>query len=106
MWFCVAYSRADASIIGRTTSFIGVIQSETNVHCSPSHLERRREVGHAELRQPLLGDVEVFQAIAHLLPGERLLAVHLLGGADRFGHDHGVDEAAVVEHLADMLAVA
>ena len=37
MPFCFAYSLADASIIGRTTSFIGVIQSETNDHCSPSH---------------------------------------------------------------------
>ena len=32
-----AYCAADASIIGRTTSFIGVIQSETNDHFSPSH---------------------------------------------------------------------
>ena len=28
--------------------------------------------------------------------------MHFLGGADRLDHDHGVDDAAVVEHLADL----
>ena len=56
--------------------------------------------------QPLLADVQALQAIAHLLSGQRLLTMHLLGGADRLGHDHGVDEAAVVEDLANVLALA
>jgi hypothetical protein len=33
----LAYCAAEASIIGRTTSFMGMIQSLTGIHCSPSH---------------------------------------------------------------------
>src|ERR671919_1748975 len=39
-------------------------------------LERRGEIGPAELCEPLLGDVEVLETIAHLPPGQRLAPLH------------------------------
>src|SRR5947209_10633705 len=69
-------------------------------------LDRVREALHAQLLEPLLGEVEVLHAPADLLAGERLVAVFRHRGADRLGGQHRVDEAAVVERLADRVLVA
>src|SRR5260370_11309610 len=69
-------------------------------------LDRVREALHAELVEPLLGEIQVLEAPADLLAGERLVAVLPHRRADRLGREHGVDEAAVVERLADGLLLA
>src|SRR5437867_1935127 len=69
-------------------------------------LDRVREALHAQLLEPLLGEIEVLHAPADLLAGERLVAVFRHRGADRLGGQHRVDEAAVVERLADRVLVA
>src|SRR5574337_2014342 len=66
------------------------------------HAERAQEALHAELFQPLLREVEVLVAPAHLLAGERLVPVLRHRGADALHVEHGVDERPVVEHLADL----
>src|SRR5439155_10240291 len=65
-------------------------------------LDRMREALHAELLEPLLGQVEVLEAPAHLLAGERLVAELRHRGADRLGREHRVDDAAVVERRAQV----
>src|SRR5574337_78102 len=60
-----------------------------------------REALHAELVEALLGEIQVLEPPARLLAGERLVAVLAHGRADRFGAEHRVDDAAIVEHLAD-----
>ena len=64
-------------------------------------LSGRMHALHAELLESLLGHVEVLQAPAHLLAGRRALAVLLHGRADGLDVEHGVDDGAVVEDLAD-----
>src|SRR5882672_5302835 len=66
-------------------------------------LDRMREVLHADLLEPLLGQVEVLEAPAHLLAGERLVTELRHRRADRLGGEHRVDEAAVVERGAEVL---
>ena len=79
MPFCFAYSAAAASIIGRTTSFIGVIQSETNVHWSPSHCCTR-----------------IAWSLAYVDEGEHFLVVY----------DRETDEARVIVEDAAALKAA
>src|SRR5262249_134349 len=61
------------------------------------HLDRPQLALEAELFDAFGGDVEVLEAPAHLLAGERLLAEPLLRGADRLDAEHGVDQSAHVE---------
>src|SRR5574341_1994936 len=55
------------------------------------HLDRLQQVERAELLQALLVDLQVLDAPAHLLAGERTLAVLGLRGADRFGGQDSLD---------------
>src|SRR5712692_300300 len=57
----------------------------------------------AELLDAIGGDVEVLEAQAHLLAGQRLLAEFFLGRADRLDSEHGVDQPADVENLSGLL---
>src|SRR5262245_16390767 len=65
-----------------------------------------REALHAELLEPLVGHVEVLESPADLLTRERLVPELRHRRADGLDGEHGVDDAAVVEHLADRLALA
>src|SRR5258705_5699765 len=65
-------------------------------------LDRVREALHADLVEPLLGQVEVLEAPADLLARERLVAVLRHRRSDRLGRQHRVDEAAVVERSAEV----
>src|SRR5207245_4545443 len=67
------------------------------------HLDRMRKALHADLLEPLLGQVEILEAPAHFLAGERLLAELRHRGTDRLGREHRVDDAPVVERRADRL---
>src|SRR3954469_11285240 len=67
------------------------------------HLDGRGEALHAELLQPRLGDVERLEPGPHVLAGDDLLAADALRVADRLGDEHRVVDAAIVEHLADLL---
>src|SRR5262245_27459988 len=58
-------------------------------------LDRMREALHADLLEPLLGQVEVLEAPPHLLAGGRLVAVLRHRGADGLDRQHRVDEPAV-----------
>src|SRR6266852_8096420 len=51
-------------------------------------LDRVREALHADLLEPLLGEVEVLEAPAHLLAGERLVAELRHRGAEGLGREH------------------
>src|ERR1051325_11044934 len=68
-----------------------------------AHLDRLENAIEAELLDACRGDVEVLEAPAHLLAGQRLVAVVRLGGADRLDAEHAVDQAAHVEDLAGLL---
>src|SRR5581483_4664742 len=57
----------------------------------------------AERLQAVSREVEVLEAPAHLLAGERLVAELPLCSADRLDAQHGVDETAVVEHLGEVV---
>src|SRR5690606_22468668 len=57
----------------------------------------------AELLDPLLRDIEVLKAPPDLLTRERLLAELRLSRADGLHADHRVDDAAVVENVADLV---
>src|SRR6266404_4242174 len=65
------------------------------------HLDCLHEPGRAEVFQARLADLQVLDAPAHLLAGQRLLAVFLLCLADRFDGDDTVHHAAVVIDAAD-----
>src|SRR5919197_147450 len=66
------------------------------------YLERRHEADGAELLQALVVDVEMLDAPAHLLAGDRLaLAELLLGDADRLYRDDAGDDAARVVDRAE-----
>src|SRR5262249_38921798 len=67
------------------------------------HLDRPQLALEAELFDAFGGEVEVLEAPAHLLAGERLLAEPLLRGADGLDAEHGVDQSAHVEDLARLL---
>src|SRR3954453_8629954 len=67
------------------------------------HLDGRGEALHAELLQPRLGDVERLEPGPHVLAGDDLPAADALRVADRLGDEHRVVDAAIVEHLADLL---
>src|SRR5688572_21159056 len=54
------------------------------------HLERVREALHAELLEPLVGEIEVLEAPPDLLGGRRRLGA-LHAGADGLGRLHIVD---------------
>src|SRR5205823_12828611 len=65
-------------------------------------LERRHEPDGAELLQALVVDVEVLDAPAHLLAGDRLALAELrLRDADRFDRDDAGDAAARVIDRAE-----
>src|SRR6476620_8384190 len=64
-----------------------------------AQLDRADHALEAELLDARGGQIEILEAPANLLAGHRLVAVLLHGGADRLGAKHGVEEAAVVEHL-------
>src|SRR5687767_6141968 len=70
-----------------------------------AHLEGVREALHAELLEPLVGEVQILEAPADLLGGRRRLGA-LHARADGLGGVHRVDEAAVVERLAHRLLLA
>src|SRR5437016_5482713 len=65
------------------------------------HLERLHESGCTQLLQARLADLQILDAPAHLLAGQRLLAELLLGLANRFNRDDAVDDAAVVVDRTD-----
>src|SRR5882724_9131943 len=66
------------------------------------HLERRHQARGAELLQALVVDVEVLDAPAHLLAGDRLaLAEFGLRVADRLGGDDARHDAARVVDRAE-----
>jgi hypothetical protein len=69
------------------------------------HLDRPDHALEAELLDALGGEIEMLDAPAHLLAGHRLVAELGHGGADRFGAQHRVDQAAVVEHRADLVGL-
>src|SRR2546421_11384026 len=69
-------------------------------------LDRVHEALHPELFQAWLGEIEVLEAPADLLAGERLVAVLDHRGANRLGGEHRVDDAAVVERRAHLLLLA
>src|SRR5262245_45683815 len=58
------------------------------------HVDRLQHAFEAELLDAIGGDVEILEAPAHLLAGQRLLAEPLLRGADRFNTEHRVDQSA------------
>ena len=67
-------------------------------------LDRLHEALEAQLLQPRLVEVEVLEALAHVLGVDHLLAGEALGGGDRLGDQDRVHHAAIVEVLADPLA--
>ena len=67
------------------------------------HLDRLGEAFHAERLQARLGDVQVLQTPAHLFAGHGLVAELAHGGADGLDAVHGVDQGAVIQHLADVV---
>src|SRR5215471_14957450 len=66
-------------------------------------LDRLELALEAELLDAVRRDVEVLETPAHLLAGHRLVAEARLRGADRLDAEHGVDQAAHVEHIAGVL---
>src|SRR5262245_62100464 len=69
-------------------------------------LERVRETLHPELLEALVGQAQVLESPPDLLAGEGRVAIPGHGRPDRFHLEHGADQAAVVEDLADGLALA
>src|SRR6516225_5035450 len=67
------------------------------------YLDRSQLALESELLETIGGEVEVLEAPAHLLAGERLLAEPLLRSADRLDAEHGVDQSAHVEDIARFL---
>src|SRR6516162_6565642 len=67
------------------------------------YLDRSQLALESELLETIGGEVEVLEAPAHLLAGERLLAEPLLRGADRLDAEHGIDQSAHVENLTRLL---
>src|SRR6516165_956579 len=66
-------------------------------------LDRHHQPIGAQLGNALPRDVEVLVAPLHLLAFERLLAELALRGTDRLEIEDRIDDAAVVEHLADLI---
>ena len=64
---------------------------------------RRDEAAEADLLEASLGQVERFEAAAHVLGIDHLLAGELLRVADALDDEHRVVDAAVVERFADLL---
>src|SRR5512146_88512 len=69
-------------------------------------LDRLHEARHAELLDRVGRNVQMLEAPAHLLAGERLLAEFLLRLAHGLDAEHRGHHPAVVEHLADVLLLA
>src|SRR6516225_6681895 len=67
------------------------------------YLDRPQLALEAELFDAFGGEVEVLEAPAHLLAGERLLAEPLLRGADGLDAEHGVDQSADIKDLARLV---
>src|SRR5205085_956489 len=65
--------------------------------------KRLKHIREAQFFQPLGRKVEVLETPTNLLAGQRLVAVLLLGGTNRFYSEHRVDQAAVVEDLSDSI---
>src|SRR5690606_4377608 len=70
-----------------------------------AHPHRLQQIGEAKRVDTLRREVQVLDAPAHLLTGERLLAVLLLRGAHGFGYEHGIHDAAIVADAAEIVAV-
>src|SRR5271166_6393609 len=68
-----------------------------------SRLERNRETIEADRLEAGGVDVEIFEAPAHVLAGHDLLAGDLLRLGDGFGDQHRIVDAAIVEHLAELV---
>src|SRR5271155_193956 len=68
-----------------------------------ARLDWADEAGEADRLQTRVVDVEVFQAAAHILAGDDLLAGDLLRFGNRLRDQHRVVDAAIVEHLADLI---
>src|SRR2546430_16503187 len=66
-------------------------------------LDRVGEALHPDLFEALLGQVQVLEAPAHLLGRGRLPPGALHRGADGFGGEHRVHDAAIVERRAHLL---
>src|SRR5262245_21819192 len=66
------------------------------------HLDRLHHLAEAELLQAVCAEVEVLHTLPHLLTGD-LRPILLDGIANRLRGDHGVDQAAIVKHLADLV---
>ena len=66
-------------------------------------LHRLQHALEAQFLDALGGEVEVFEAPAHLLARQRLVAELLLRGANGLHAEHRVDDAAVVEHLSEVV---
>ena len=68
-----------------------------------ARLERTDEAVEADRLQSRGVDVEVFEAAAHVLARDDLLAGDLLRLGDRLGDQHRVVDAAIVKHLAELV---
>ena len=67
------------------------------------HLDRAGESLEAKFLPARLGDLQRLETAPHIFAGDVLLAGDLLRVADRLGDQHGVENAAVVEVLADFV---
>src|SRR5579871_5257202 len=68
-----------------------------------AQVDRRGKAGETQLLVTRLGDVQRLKAAAHVRAVDYFLAGDLLRGVDRLGDQHGVEDGAVVEVLADLL---
>ena len=64
-------------------------------------LDGQDEAAESELREALLGHIEVLEAPAYLRAGHPPVAVLGLGGPDRLDPEHRIHETPVVEDLAE-----
>src|SRR3982751_2980277 len=107
MFFSFAYCAASASTMPRTSLRSGAIPllelhqaGALVVHAG--NLDGRHEAGRTELLQALVVNVEVLDAPAHLLAGDRLALAELgLRVADRLGGDDAGDDTARVVDRAE-----
>ncbi len=65
------------------------------------NVDRRQQAGRAQLRYPLIVEVEVLEAPLDLLPAERMFSEMILRDAERFDVQDAVDDAERVIAAAD-----
>src|SRR5262249_15006615 len=68
-----------------------------------AYAEGSRKALHAQFLQARFRDVQGFEAAADIFTGHDLLAGYLLGVADCLGDDDRIEDAAVVEILANLI---